>query len=309
MLGADLRHQIAGDDEFVIAAALDFLEETDAAQQMLVHRVVVVHVELHHRHDLAERADEVAQHAGFVHPPQHGLGVVGCQNLHEQPVRLGIVAQLRIDQRQRTRRGAQGIRVECEVVGLRQPEHADQVDRIALEHIERREIDAIVVDDEIVAAAETSRGRRPQPRHHPRQRRCGLGLLIFELGAQDRGEVADILCDQEVVLHEALDVLHPRMRGVAESLGDIALGIEGETLLGAAAEEMQIAAHRPQEILAAAEGAIFLRVEHAVRDELVGIAHAVDVLGDPEQRVQVAKAALAVLDVGLDEITRLAGAA
>ncbi len=39
------------------------------------------------------------------------------------------------------------------------------------------------------------------------------------------------------------------------------------------------------------------------------LAHAIDVFGDPEQRVQVAQAALAVLDVGLDQIARLAGAA
>ena len=44
-------------------------------------------------------------------------------------------------------------------------------------------------------------------------------------------------------------------------------------------------------------------------DQFVRLAHAVDVLGDPEQRVQVAQAALAVLDVGLDQIARLAGAA
>ena len=45
-----------------------------AAQQMLVHRVVVVHVELHHRDDAAEVRHEAAEHAGLVHPPQHHLG-------------------------------------------------------------------------------------------------------------------------------------------------------------------------------------------------------------------------------------------
>ena len=72
---------------------------------------------------------------------------------------------------------------------------------------------------------------------------------------------------------------------------------------------MQVAAHRPQEVGAAAEGAVFLRVEHAALDQFVGLAHAIDVFRDPEQRVQVAQAALAVLDVGLDQIARLAGAA
>src|SRR6476620_10334084 len=132
-----------------------------------------------------------------------------------------------------------------------------------------------------------------------------LGLLVLELGAENGGEVADFLGDQEVVLHEPLDVLHAGMRGVAEPDRDLALKIEGETLLWPPGVEMQVAAHRPEEIGAAAEGAIFLRVEHAALDQLVGVAHAVDVLRDPEQRVQVAERALAVLDVGFDQITRL----
>ncbi len=71
---------------------------------------------------------------------------------------------------------------------------------------------------------------------------------------------------------------------------------------------MDVAAHRPQEIGAAAEGAVLLGVEHAAFEQLVGLAHPVDVFRDPEQRVQVAQAALAVLDVGFDQIARLAGA-
>ncbi len=72
---------------------------------------------------------------------------------------------------------------------------------------------------------------------------------------------------------------------------------------------MDIAADRPQEIGAAAEGAVFLRVEHAVFQQLIGLAHAVDIFRDPEQRVQVAQPALAVLHIGLDQIARLAAAA
>ena len=49
---------------------------------------------------------------------------------------------------------------------------------------------------------------------------------------------------------------------------------------------------------------ILAPVEHVVLDQLLWFAHAIDVFGDPEQRVQVAQAALAVLDVGLDQIAR-----
>ena len=34
----------------------------------------------------------------------------------------------------------------------------------------------------------------------------GLGLALLERGADDRGQVADVLGDQEIVLHEAFDV-------------------------------------------------------------------------------------------------------
>src|SRR5882762_5894051 len=78
---------------------------------------------------------------------------------------------------------------------------------------------------------------------------------------------------------------------------------------GAGGEEMDVAADRPQEIGAAAEGAVFLGVEHAAFQQFVGLAHAVDIFRDPEQRMQIAQAALAVLDIGFDQVARLPGAA
>ena len=57
-------------------AVLDVGQHADGADQMLVHREVVVHVELHHGHDLAELGHEAAEHAGLVHAPQRRLGVL-----------------------------------------------------------------------------------------------------------------------------------------------------------------------------------------------------------------------------------------
>ena len=222
----------------------------------------------------------------------------------------GSARKLGVDQLQRTGHRSHRVGMERQIVLLRQPEDPDQVDRIVLEDVGRGEIDAVVIDDEVVAFGHPPPvGARPQPRHHAAQHRHRLGLLVFQLGAQDRGEIADFLGDQEVVLHEALDVLHAGMRGIAEPDRDLALHVERQALFGAAGEEMQVAADRPQEIGAAAEGAILLRVEHAAIEQFVGIADAVDIFRDPEQRVQVAKAAFAVLDVGLDQVARLAGAA
>ena len=111
-----------------------------------------------------------------------------------------------------------------------------------------------------------------------------------------------MLGGEEVVLHEALDVLQAGMRGVAQPHRDLALDVERQPLLGAAGEEMHVAADRPQEVLAAAEHLVFLAIEHAAFDQFLGLAHAIDVFGDPKQRMQVAQATLAVLDVGLDQV-------
>ena len=138
VLRLDRAHQLAGQREFAILAALDLVEYADAAQQMLVHRVVVIHVELHHRHDAAEGADEFAEHAGLVHAPQHGFGVVlRGQDFEEQAVGFLVLAHILVDQLQRVRGGAHGLGMEGEIVLLRQIEQPDQIDRIAAEHVRR----------------------------------------------------------------------------------------------------------------------------------------------------------------------------
>ena len=86
---------------------------------------------------------------------------------------------------------------------------------------------------------------RPEPRHHAAERRHRLGLPILELGAEDGGEIADILGDQEVMLHEPLDVAQTRMLGITEPHRNLALDVERQSFLGAAGEEMHVTADRP----------------------------------------------------------------
>ena len=93
---------------------------------------------------------------------------------------------------------------------------------------------------------------RPEFRHHAAQRRHRLGLAVLELGAQDGGQVADILGDQEVMLHEPLDVALARMLRIAEPHRDLALDVERQPLLGPPGDEVHVTAHRPEEIAAAA---------------------------------------------------------
>ncbi len=192
--------------------------------------------------------------------------------------------------------------MERQIVLLPQPEDADQVDRVAPEGVRVRDVDAIVVDDKVIRLEHDAPRTRLEARHHAVEHRHGLRFTFFQPRAENRGQVADVLGDQEVVLHEALDILHAGMRRVAKPHRDLALDVERKPFFGAAGDEMHVAAHRPEEILGAAEFLVIVAVEHTTLDQLFGFAHAVDILRDPEQRMQVAQTALAVLHVRLDQI-------
>ncbi len=135
-----------------------------------------------------------------------------------------------------------------------------------------------------------------------------FGLAVFERRADDGGEIADVLCHQEIVAHEALGRALAFAREIAEPGGNRLLKVEAQALLGAAGHEMQMAAHRHQEFFAAAEKRKLPRRENACGDQIFRVAHPRDVFGDPEQRVEIAQAAFALLDVGLDEVAGFAGA-
>ena len=91
-------------------------------------------------------------------------------------------------------------------------------------------------------------------------------------------------------------------------LGDARLIVEVESLLGAAGKQMQMAAHRPEESLGAVETAELGGGEQSGLHEVGGPFDPVDIFADPVERVEVAKPALAVLDVGLDDVAAVAHA-
>ena len=235
--------------DLLAVAALDLGQHADAAQQMLVDRVVVIHGELHHRDDLAEIRDQLAEQPGLVHAPEIELRIaVRRQDVEEQPVGLRVAAQIAVDQAERAGQQLQRVGMVFQPVPVGEPEQPQQVDRIALEHLVVGDVDAVVVDDEVAGAGELALAAR-EGEEDAVEARHMLGLLLLERGAEDAGQVADILGDQEVVLHEALDRRQAGMAGVAEPLGDLALDVEMQPFLGLAGEEMHVAAHRPQEIL------------------------------------------------------------
>ena len=100
--------------------------------------------------------------------------------------------------------------------------------------------------------------------------------------------------------------ISPAAGRIAELTGDRALDVKTQALFRPAGEEVESAAHAPEEFLASAKQRELPGREQTCGHQLVGIGNAVDVFGDPEQRIEVAKTPLAFLDVGLDEIARCA---
>ncbi len=177
--------------------------------------------------------------------------------------------------------------MDRQVRSVGDPEQPDQVDRIAFERVVADDVDAIVVDLEILGVRDRA-GSTPQAPDEPAKRGRSLRVPILERRADDRGQIADVLGDEEIVLHEPLDVDQPRAGRIAELTGDRALDVKTQPLFCPAGEEVEPAAHAPEEFLASAKERELPRREQSGGDKLAGVVNAVDVFGDPEQRVEVA---------------------
>ena len=117
---------------------------------------------------------------------------------------------------------------------------------LALEQAGIADAQPVALDHEAVdlAPAEAEAGQREARRPL---------LLLLERGAEDPGQRAHVLGDQVVALHEALDRPHPVALAVAHAPGDLGLQVEGQPVLGAAGQVVQMAAHGPQEAARAQE--------------------------------------------------------
>src|SRR5271170_6883064 len=129
------------------------------------------------------------------------------------------------------------------------PEQPDQIHGIALKNVGADDVDPIIVDLEILSFPDHA-GAPPQTAHEAAE--CGrrFGVSLLERRAHDCGQVADVLGDEEVVLHEPLDVDQPRPRRIAELTGDRPLNVEAQPLLRPTGEKVESAAHAPEEFLA-----------------------------------------------------------
>ena len=117
-------------------ALLDLGQQANGAQQMFICRVVMIHIELHHRHNTPEIRHKAAQHTGLVHAAQRAFGRASrCQYLQKQFIGPPVGAQFRPDQGDRPRYFAQCVGVDIQPETVRKVKHADQINRIGAETI------------------------------------------------------------------------------------------------------------------------------------------------------------------------------
>ena len=273
---------------------------------MLVDGVVMIHVELHHRDDLAEFRDEAAEHAGLVHAAQDEARILaGGEDRQEEAVRLLAFSEGIVDQRQRAGDGFQRVRMEFQPVQIRHMEEAHDRHRVRLEHARIGERDATAIVDEFAGSGDLAGAVGKTAEHATDAGRC-LGLLIFQRCRKDAGEVTDVLGDQEVVLHEAFHGGETGASLITEAFCDLRLDVEIEALFRLIGQVMHVAADGPEEVIRFLEEAPLVAREHAEAHQLVGIADVVIVFGDPEEGLEIAQTALALLQIGFDDITAVA---
>src|SRR5690554_335685 len=148
--------------------------------------------------------------------------------------------------------------MNIESVALRHMKQADDVHRVFRKEIFARNGEAAILHRK--AANDFLAAKRL---HEAADGGLLLSLLLFQHRAEDAGEVAYILGDEEVMLHEALNGFQAAMALITKALCHFGLNVEADALFRAAREEVQLAAHRPEKILRLAEGLIFLAREDA----------------------------------------------
>ena len=198
-------HHPGGDRHLVRERpVLDPAQYADRHDGVLVDREDVIHVVLHLGHDAAEIGDEAAEHAGLVELPEGSFRVLGRgQHVEEQPVRLRILAQP-VDQPQVARDSAQRARVDVDAAILRGMEQPQDVDRAVGERVPLGEREPTALDRQALGHA--------LQQVEPGEREADApGLLDLERGAEDAGQIADLLHRQVVVLHEAFDAARAGM--------------------------------------------------------------------------------------------------
>ena len=200
-----------------------------------------------------------------------------------------------------------GVNIQSGAVG--EMEHPNEIDRIARENITARHFQTARPNGEAIDLFLASKQRR-QTRGSAR-----FFLCRFQRGAKNGRQIADIFGDQKITPHEFFNRLHARFF-CAGSRGRIAwiekschwfLHIKAQALLRHIGEKMQMAAHMPEKIIAFSKQPQFLRRQHAEADQIIQCLDLIAVTRNPKQSIQITQTALALFQIGLDQITRTTG--
>src|SRR5690606_22881347 len=129
-------------------------------------------------------------------------------------------------------------------------------------------------------------------------------MFRLKLRAKDTGQGPYFLRHKEVVLHESFHGARSAVVGVAHQGRDLLLQIKGQSLFGAGCQIVKLTAQGPEEVERLGEAPDLGPGEDAALHEPRNLLDPIDELGEPEERMEIAKAALAFLDVGFQHIAR-----
>ena len=272
---------------------------------VLVHGVGMVHVELHLGDDAAPFGQVPAKDVGLIHQGQGPLRVAAVgEDIEHDRSRCRVPAHPRPDQGEVTRGRGEGVGMQVKAFAVGVQEQAQEIGRIGLKDLGPLHMQAATLGVETWCHGPPA---RTAPARQEARQGCRLRLdpVFLELGSKDPRQDPDFLGDQEVASHESLYRGGVAPVTIAHPPGDGRLQVEGQPLLRPAGREVHVAAYGPQEVDGADESGDLPAVEHVQLDDTagpVGAGDGIQVAGDPEQGVEVAQAALALLDVGLDHV-------
>ena len=84
--------------------------------QVLIHGIVMIHIELHHRHNAPECRNEAAEHTCLVHHAQHDVGrLAGGKQFKENRISFRVVENA-ANESQRFSQELQGVRMDFRAV-------------------------------------------------------------------------------------------------------------------------------------------------------------------------------------------------
>ena len=181
-----------------------------------------------------------------------------------------------------------------------QSEYLDQPDRIPLEPAIGGKGEPPAVEHKAIELARRT-AESCQRKAPPLGRKA-----VVEMGEEHTGQIAHLFCNQEIMLHEPLDCRTARPICIVHPRRNLSLDVESQPFLRAPGQRVEMAAHGPEEIFRLLKLAQLSLGQKPAIDQIGNTLDAVDIFSDPEQRVKVAQAALAFLQVGLDHIAAVA---